>query len=118
MKINDRPLSRVDGPFVAERQGEPIQSYKQRNTLEVHIEKMVLDGFAAKDGALIQAAIERELARLLRSRRLLPRMVHDETYARLECGSIAHSSSLNSKSIGTRVAQRILRGMNDEPKKA
>ncbi|WP_045224035.1 hypothetical protein [Methyloterricola oryzae] len=112
MKIIDRPLSRVNAPTVAERPEEPIQSsHKQSDALEVHIEKMVLNGFTAKDGVLIEAAIERGVARLTRSGGLSPLMRRDTNSVQLEFGRSSHAPGLSNEILATQIAQGIVRGI-------
>jgi hypothetical protein len=74
-------------------------------TIELHIEKLVLDGFAA-DGAGVAAAVERELAQLLADR-LPAHFQSTGTHTAMQGGSFEIGGRPSANSIGSAVASAI-----------
>lgn len=79
--------------------------------IELHIEELVLHGFAPADRYLIGAAIERELSRLFTDRGLPASLSGGGDFARLPGGSFNVAPGSQAETIGTQVAQSVYRGM-------
>ncbi|HET6976762.1 MAG TPA: hypothetical protein VFI24_10595 [Pyrinomonadaceae bacterium] len=85
-------------------------------SVELHIEELVLHGFAAGDRHAIAAAVERELSRLLMvqfAAHGLPRsFAENSEQARLDAGTFNVAPSANSEAIGGQIAQTVHQGLN------
>lgn len=80
--------------------------------LDLHIETLVLDGFATSDGPTLRAAIERELARLLADRGAPPSLKETTSIDRIDGGSFGVPQGSGSTSqVGRQVAGTIYRGL-------
>ena len=78
--------------------------------VRVHIEELVLDGFAPRDRYRIGEAVERELARVLAERGVPPSLLADSAHARLDGGAFALAPGLAPEAIGDRIAQSVYGG--------
>lgn len=85
-------------------------------SLELHIEELVLHGFAAGDRYAIAEAVEQELSRLLVvqfAAQGLPRPFGESSeHARLDAGEFNVTPSANSEAIGGQIAQTVYQGLN------
>jgi hypothetical protein len=78
-----------------------------RPTLSLHIEELVLHGFASIDGDRIGEAAQRELARLF-VRQGVPRSLVDRTAVDLlDGGALKIASTTTPEPIGTQLARAI-----------
>jgi hypothetical protein len=82
--------------------------------IDLHIEKLVLEGFSSADRHRIGAAIERELARLLTERGLPPGLAQKAEIPRLDGGSFEMSRTATPERVGGRVAGAVYGGMSRE----
>ena len=80
--------------------------------LELHIEELVLHGFAPGDRHRIGAAVERELARLFAERGVPPLLAQGGEVARLEGGAFEVAADARPTAIGVQVAQSVYGGLN------
>jgi hypothetical protein len=80
-------------------------------TIELHIEELVLDGFAARDRYLIAEAIERELTRLFTEQRMALGSAEPIAMTRLDGGSINVRPGAKPETIGAQLAQAIHGGL-------
>jgi len=80
-------------------------------SIDLHIEELVLDGFAPGDRHRIGAAIERELARLLTERGLPPGLAAGTDIPRADGGSFEAKPGDRPERIGLHAAGAIYRGM-------
>ena len=78
--------------------------------VRIHVEELVLDGFAPSEGHRIGEAIERELARLVVARGMPHRLMVGGTIALLDGGAFQAPSGASGDVLGTRVAQAVYRG--------
>ena len=81
-----------------------------KRNIELHIEKLVLSGFAPGDRYRIGAAVERELTRLFTERGLPPALARGSAAARIEGGAFDVVSGSRPDQIGVQVAQAVYRG--------
>lgn len=81
--------------------------------LNIHIERLVLDGLNLVPGQreLLQAALETELARLLAAGGLSPDLVSGGARPSLEAGSIQLASDGNPTRLGQQIAQAVYGGI-------
>ena len=80
--------------------------------VRLHVEELVLDGFAPGDGHRIGEALERELTRLLAERGLPPGFAAEGEVARLDAGVFELAPGVGAEAIGIRVARAVATGMN------
>ncbi|HET6974141.1 MAG TPA: hypothetical protein VFH96_08970 [Pyrinomonadaceae bacterium] len=84
--------------------------------VELHIEELVLHGFAAGDRYAIAEAVQRELSRLLMvqvaGQGLPPSFAENSEQARLDAGTFKVSPSANCEAIGGQIAQTVHQGLN------
>ncbi len=83
-----------------------------RHSVELHIEELVLHGFAPGDRDRIGGAVERELARLLAEGGLPGASSHPMAIGRLEGGAFQVAEGARPDGIGARVAAAIYRGLS------
>jgi hypothetical protein len=88
--------------------GTPTRS----TTVELHIDELVLHGFAAKDRHLIAAALERELSRLIAQGDLAHLPAASVQLDRLDAGSFHLDPAARPSYIGQTVAQRVYRQLS------
>jgi hypothetical protein len=79
------------------------------STIELHIEELILDGFAPRDRYAIAEAIERELTRLFAEPGMARPSMEPRAMARLDGGSINVRPGANPETIGAQLAQAIHR---------
>lgn len=91
----------------------PLSSPSQiPSGIELHIEELVLHGFAHRDRYAIGAAVERELARLFAEQGIPASLMNGGDMARLNGGSFAVTRGSKPEAIGSQVAQSVYQGMN------
>ncbi len=78
--------------------------------IELHIEELVLHGFASGDRYRIADAVERELAALV-TYRGLPQVLNREMKS-LDGGAFEAVKGSRPEAIGARVAKAVYRGLN------
>jgi hypothetical protein len=81
------------------------------SSIELHIDELILHGFAPIDRAPIAAAIERELGRLLAERGAPPGWAQGADLARLDGGSFDVAPGAGADAVGAQVARAIYNGM-------
>ena len=77
-----------------------------RRPVELHIEELVLVGFAPRDRFPIAEAVERELARLLASGGL-PATARQGAVEQLDAGAFPVARGAQPRAIGSRVGQSV-----------
>ena len=82
------------------------------SNLELHIEELVLHGFAPNDRYVIADAVERELARLLAKPGIPPSLSQGGEVAHVERGMFELELSSKPEMIGVQVAQAVYRGLS------
>jgi hypothetical protein len=75
--------------------------------VELHIEELVLRGFAPGDRYRIGEAVERELARLFDEQGVPPSLAQSVDVSRLDGGAFKAASGSNPEAIGAQVAQAV-----------
>lgn len=79
--------------------------------IELHIEELVLHGFAPGDRYRIGEAVERELARLFAEQGVPPSLSLGGEMAGLNAGSFQVKSGARTDAIGMQVAQAVYGGL-------
>jgi len=79
--------------------------------IELHIEELVLHGFAPGDRYRIGDAVERELAQLFTERGAPPSLGRDGEIERLDGGVFEMAPGSKAEAIGAQVAQAVHRGI-------
>jgi hypothetical protein len=80
--------------------------------IELHIEELVLHGFALGDRYRIGDAMERELARLFAERGAPPSLVQGSEIERLDGGTFEVKPGSGAEAIGVRVARAVYGGLS------
>lgn len=75
--------------------------------LEIQIDKLVLDGFAKKDGARIGKAIEDELMRLFQDQGIPEGLQQEETYDSVSANDFEYNAQDRPEQIGRTIAKSI-----------
>lgn len=81
--------------------------------IELHIEELVLHGFAHGDRHEIGAAVKRELARLFAEQGIPSSLMNGGEMERLPGGSFTVAHGSKPEVIGTQVAQSVYGGMKE-----
>ena len=82
--------------------------------VELHIDELVLHGFASGDRYAIAAAVEHELSRLLATQfaeGLPSSFAQSSEHERLDAGAFNVAPGANSNSVGNQIAQTVHRGL-------
>lgn len=79
--------------------------------IELHIEELVLHGFAPGDRHEIGAAVERELTRLFAEQGVPVSLANGGEIARLNGGAFSVTRGSKPEVIGAQVAQSVYGGM-------
>lgn len=91
---------------------------KPAYNVELHIDEIVLHGFAHRDRYTIQEVLQRELTRLLADGGL-PSLLHQSIDAsRLDAGAVMMHKGMSPSDVGIQVAQSVYRGLaqnNEQP---
>jgi hypothetical protein len=77
----------------------------------LHIEEIVLQGFAPGDHFRIADAMERELSRLMAERGVPPSLAGGGETAMLDAGELTASEGETPESIGEQLAQAVYGGL-------
>jgi len=80
--------------------------------VDLHIEELVLEGFAPGDRHRIGAAVERELARLIVERGVPAGLAAGGEAQRVDGGSFEVKPGGRAESVGRQVAGAVYGGMN------
>ena len=79
--------------------------------IELHIEHVVLHGFSRSNAPAVRAALERELARLLRSGHAQPQWTKDRAVGRIDGGTMAATAKSPSPDVGIGIARAVHKGL-------
>lgn len=82
------------------------------SAIELHIDELVLHGFAQPDRWLVAEALERELARLFAEPGAQRLNISNQTLARLDAGTFTSAPQSSPAEVGAQVAQAIYRGLS------
>jgi hypothetical protein len=80
--------------------------------VELHIEELVLHGFAPGDRYRIGEALERELARLFAERGVPAALAANEKVGRLDGGEFAGQPGARAEAVGAQIAQAVYGGLS------
>lgn len=83
-----------------------------KRNIELHIEELVLHGFAHSDRWGIGEAVERELSRLFIENDFLPSLEDNTHIHNLNGGEFAVAQGAKADIIGTLIAQSVYKGIN------
>lgn len=89
----------------------PQSAIRNPQSIELHIEELVLHGFAPGDRHLVGDAVQRELARSLTEEGVPSSLMQDIEIARLDGGAFQVAPSSRPQSIGRQVARSIYGGL-------
>ena len=82
--------------------------------IELHIEELVLHGFAPGDRFRIAEAVEQELGRLLLEQQdVSPLFEKSGKIERLNAGTFKMTPGIRPEAVGARVAQAVHSGLGD-----
>ena len=79
--------------------------------IELHIERLLLEGVERRDRRAIGTALERELGRLISDRGLPPAMRTGRELSTIDAGPLDRSRSATGADTGARIARSVYRGM-------
>jgi hypothetical protein len=82
-----------------------------QHSIEIHIEELLLDGFALSDRYHISDAVERELVRLFTEQGVPPPLMNGGEVTRLDAGAFAMTPGFRAEATGTQIAQVVYRGL-------
>lgn len=82
--------------------------------LQLHIEELILHGFAARDRDRISAAIQQELTRLFTEQGIPPTLAQGGQIAQLNGGTFNVTAGTRPDIVGTQIAQSIYGGFGHE----
>jgi len=85
---------------------------RRRPRVNLHIEELVLHGFAPGDRHRIGDAVERHLALLLAERGLPPTLSGGVEIARLDAGSFDVARGMPARTVGAQLAQALFGGLS------
>ena len=84
---------------------------KAHDSIKIHIEELVLHGFAPGDRHQIAAAVESELARLVSDRGLQRMRANSSTVGRINAGAFKLEAGAMPQAAGTEIARAVYRGV-------
>jgi hypothetical protein len=83
--------------------------------ISVHIERLVLDGLPLerRDGPIVRAAVERELAHLFNADAPAPRLLSSNAVPSLRAASIELQETVSPKQLGQQIAKAVHGSLDD-----
>lgn len=85
----------------------------KRYNIKLHIEELVLHGFAPGDRATIGAAIQGELTRLFAEQGVHPSLQHSREVEKMDAGTFHMQPGAKAGTIGLQVAHAIYGGLEE-----
>jgi hypothetical protein len=82
-----------------------------RPSFELHIEELVLHGFAPGDRAVIGAAMQQELGRLFAEQGVPRSLSQANDFARMPGGTVSIAPGMRPAAIGAQIAQSLYGGL-------
>lgn len=79
--------------------------------IELHIDELVLDGFAGLDGGAVEQALAESLTRLLAQQGVPASLAGGVSLPGLDAGAVELPSGLDSRDMGQRLGNVLYRGM-------
>ncbi len=83
----------------------------QRYDISLHIEEMVLDGFAVEDQGRVISAVQRELQRLLNQGDMPVALRQNRSIERLDGGTVRLQTGAIPEAVGKQVAESLYGGL-------
>jgi len=83
-----------------------------RVQLELHIEELILHGFAAFDRHRVSEAMKSELARLFAEKGLPPSLASSSEMAALDAGEFQLAPGAGPRAVGSRAARAVYERMS------
>ncbi len=80
--------------------------------IDLHIDRLVLDGFAHVDRARLGASVEAELGRLFAQQGGASSLGPDGHTPRLDGGTFQAAPGAGADALGRQIAQRVYRGVH------
>jgi hypothetical protein len=99
-------MHNTDRSYAATARSEPT-----RYAIQLHIQELVLHGFAPPERYTVAAAVERELGRLFAEEGTPPGMADSTEIPRLVGGSFDVQPEAGPDAIGIQVAREVYRGL-------
>lgn len=90
----------------------PVQPNPSRYEVHLHIQELVLHGFAPADRYAVAAAVEKELGRLFAEESSLPNLGDSREVYQLRGGSFDVQPGARPDAIGMQVAGELYRSLN------
>lgn len=85
--------------------------------IEIHIDRLVLDGVGRSDSAAVASALQRELGRLA-SQSGIPAAWRDgATLTEVDAGSLQTTAGIRPEAVGVLIAQALYRGSMGGPER-
>ena len=81
------------------------------SNIELHIEELILHGFAAGDRYAIGEALERELVQLFKEQGVPPSLVQSGEISRLDAGAFEMKPGSKTEMIGQQMARAVYKGL-------
>lgn len=88
-----------------------IMNANTKHNIELHIEKLVLDGFPAVDQHRIAAAVEKELSRLLGTGEIPEGLKRNDLMEKVDGGTLEIGPGNSAESTGIGIARSIYGGL-------
>ena len=82
-------------------------------TVELHIEELVLDGFVASHRYAVGDAVEQEVARLFRENGLPISLLSENATDEVKGGSFNRAENSKPSAIGRQIAEAVYRGFGE-----
>jgi len=90
----------------------PQSAIRNPHLVELHIEELVLHGFAPGDRYRIADAVERELARLFAEQGVPPALAQEAEVAQLDAGAFKIAPGARGEAVGAQVAHTVYGGFS------
>jgi hypothetical protein len=94
----------------------PKFSGRNQPSIELHIEELVLHGFAAVNRHLVGNAVEQELARLFTEQGISPEARVGSELKAIDAGEFRVASGASAERIGAQIAQSVYGGLAVRPR--
>jgi hypothetical protein len=87
-----------------------LASHNVPPSVELHIEQLVLHGFAPGDRRSIQEAVQIELERLFTERGLPPSLAQSGEHPRMDAGEFRLAAHSRAETVGRQIARTLYEG--------
>lgn len=94
---------------------QPNLSRMSRPSVAVHIEELVLHGFAPHDRRRIAVVVERELARLISEKGIPRSLKKNLAVEQVSGGSFNTNGQVKPQTTGMLIAKTVYKGLHHEP---